>query len=241
MPDADEYEEDDKPPNPIQVAQRALIQSAVVCRGNIDHDPGHPVVQELHGRIQDWLGRLDLLLAMEPHEARILNAPLGSLDRAQIIRATWAAEGLSILAWALGRYDLPGHDEKVDPFTLTDALNFLDEGASSLLDGPVLRPREQLAACRELFYAIHCRYAKFRREKGGMDFTGWVEPEWLELLGVKGPDLMIGGDLSVGHKAILDADERRVREGENIICERHQASIWLVGEYPVYTETPADT
>lgn len=128
------------PPEPMRVAQRALIQSAVVCRGSIDLDANDPGVGETHDRLRAWLGHLDLTAAMEPAEAEILGAPLGAFNRQQVIRATWAAEGLAVLAWALRRFDLSEHDTRVDPFTLTASLDFLEEDAKSLVnEGELLR------------------------------------------------------------------------------------------------------
>src|SRR6185312_8974906 len=79
--ESEETEMADVPPGPVRVARRALIQSAVVCRGNIESEPDRPDVVETHSRIQDWLQELDLIPAMEPLEKKLIDAPLGTLGR----------------------------------------------------------------------------------------------------------------------------------------------------------------
>jgi hypothetical protein len=48
-------------------------------------------------------------------------------------------------------------------------------------------------------------------------------------------------DLAIDGKALAQVEKNRVQECEWITCERHRAIIWLVGEYPIFTETPVDT
>jgi hypothetical protein len=240
MPGANKDEIQGAPPGPMQVAQRALIQCAVVCRGSLELGASDPDVRETFERLRAWLEDIGIAVDMEPIEARLLNAPLGSLSRQQVIDATWAAEGLTILAWALRRFDLPRHDAKADPFALATSLRFLEEDARIVVDAANLRSIEELRACREVFYAIHCRYGQSRRAKRRIDFTEWLDSEWLPLLGIDQATLLSRGDLAVGDGPIDDAEEDLVRAGEWIARRRHQASIWLVGEYPIYTQTPAD-
>jgi hypothetical protein len=240
MPGENEDETHRLPPEPMRVARRALIQSAVVCRGSIELDAIDPDVGETHERLCAWLEHLDLFPAMEPMEKKILTAPLGALNRQQVIRATWAAEGLAILAWALRRFDLAEHDAKVDPFALTASLGLLDEDAISLVNEAELRAPDELQACREMLYAIHCRFGQHRRGEPRMDFMTWIEPGWLVLLGMDQSAFLVEGDLGIDGKSIDNADETLVKDGEWITQRRHQASIWLLGEYQLYTETPAD-
>jgi hypothetical protein len=240
MPSTSEDEGLISPPGPMRVARRALVQSAVVCRGSLELDASDPDVGETFDRLRAWLEQMALAAEMEPIEAQILSAPLGSLNRRQAINASWAAEGLAVLAWALRRSDLPRHDVQVDPFDLTASLGFLEEDARALVDRAELRSIDELRACREVLYAIHSRYAQRRRTRRRIDFTRWIEPEWLALLYIDRSTFLACGDLAVDGEAIEDADDSLVRVGEWIAQRRHQASIWLVGESPIYTETPAD-
>src|SRR5579864_2472225 len=90
----------DNPPSVDRVARRALILSAIVCRGHIDHGAGDVEAESLRSRMLDWVQSLDLQEEIEPQESALLNAPLGALAKRQVISATWQAEGLAILGWA---------------------------------------------------------------------------------------------------------------------------------------------
>lgn len=229
------------PPDAERVARRAMVLSAVVCRSNSDHDPANPDAIDLWERLKRWVERLGLDGEMEPAERDMLYAPLGSLDEKRRIRATWDVEGLAILAWALGRFPFPAHDEQVDAYELTDSLALLSDDAFDILQSPELRSADELDACRELLYAIHCRLREFLREGAARGISHWIEPDWLRLVGIESP-LGPQQDLRIGDVEIGQAEEDKVRQCEWAICERHRAIVWLVGEEgPVYSQVPADT
>jgi hypothetical protein len=228
-------------PDAQRVARRALILSAIVCRSNSDHDPINPDAIALWNRLKAWIESLDVASEIEPAEKEIIYAPLGSLDRQKRDQAAWRAEGLGILAWALGRYPFPKYGKKVDPYELTDKLAFLAEEAAEIILSAQLRPRVELAACRELFYAIHCRLRGFQRRKEAKNIADWIEPAWLETLEIESP-LGPTGDLRVGDVEIIAVDEEKVNQYEWAVNERHRAAIWLTGEEgPLYSQFTVDT
>jgi hypothetical protein len=229
------------PPDPQRVARRAMILAALVCRCNSDHDPTNPDAVALWERLKQWLDGLDLGNEMEPAERDIIYAPLGSLAEPLRIRTTWQAEALGILAWALQRCPFPQHSQKIDPFELTDCLDFLHEDAAKIIRHPKLLPRRELDACRELLYAMHCRVRAFLRDKDARSVADWFEPEWLEILGINSP-LGRMGDLTIGESELHESAPQNVNEFEWAVCERHRAIVWLVGEGgPLYSEVTADT
>jgi hypothetical protein len=73
--------------------------------------------------------------------------------------------------------------------------------------------------------------------------------DWLTLLQIDPEDLLVGGalgvsdlgvsDLGIGGNTIGDAAPESVQVCEWATYERHL--IWLIGEYPVYSETQVDT
>jgi hypothetical protein len=238
---ADESEGTPSPPDPQRVARRALVLSAIVCRCNADHDPSNPGAIELWHRLKVWVESQDVASEMEPLERDMICAPLASLDNKMRTRATWQAEGLAILGWALGRFPFPQYGQKVDPYELTDSLMFLDDEAGVVIQGAQLRPRPELDACRQLFYAIHCRLREFQRRRTARNIANWIEAAWLETLGVVSP-LGPTSDLRVGELEIADAEEEIVNQYEWAVYERHRAAIWLVGEEgPLYSQVPVDT
>jgi hypothetical protein len=240
MPPTDD-DNDLTPPTAIQIAQRSLVLSALVCRGFIELDADKPETPSVAIRIATWLTQLNLHGVIEPREATIINCPLGQLGRQSAIDATWKVEGLAVIAWALGRDDFPLHDEQVDPYAVTGSLDFLSDGAADLIRLPALRTASELHACRELLYAIHCRLRGYIREESRKDFTTWIEAVWLTTLHLDASHLIVDNDLAIAGKPITEVDMQSVQACEHIVRERHRASIWLVGEYPLYSELPVDT
>jgi hypothetical protein len=231
-----------EPPDAQQVARRALILSAVVCRGSIDGGAGDEHAEKLPGRIKPWLEGAALTDHLEPWEGRIMRAALGQLPSQCISDATWAVEGLAVLAWALGRSELPEHDASVDPFAVTDAVGFLADDASDFIATAELRSPDELNDYRELMYAIHCRLRGFLRREEANDFSAWVEQAWLDRLRLARGHLIVDHDLSISGKPIAAAAPGDVRRCERVINERHRTSIWLVGEeHPFYWDWSVDT
>lgn len=241
MPDENSCEPLVPPPDAQRVARRALVLSAIVCRSNSDYAPENPDAIDLWKRLLNWVEELKLEEEMESFEREMLYKPLGKLEKKERIVGSWRAEGLAILAWALDCFDFPKHDEKIDPFEVTGSLWFLDENANEVIKSAKLRPTKELSACRELLYALHCRIREFQRNKSANNIKDWIEPAWLQTLRIDSPlgpkyDILIGdGELSM-------ADEENIQLTESIICERHRAIIWLVGEGgPLYSEVSVDT
>ena len=227
--------------NAAKVARRSLVLAAVVCRGSIDLHPDQFEAESLRHRILEWLTKLDLWDEVEPSEEKLLRTPIGKLEQKDVIRATWYVEGLAILSWAMHRREFPRHDQRVVPYEVADSVSFLSEDAEELLRAARLRSRTKLNASRELLYDIHARLRDFLRNGEQKDFTHWVEKSWIDAIGLDSPHLIVDKDLAIDGKALSEVVYERVRECENITCERHRAIIWLVERYPSYSQTPVDT
>jgi Domain of unknown function (DUF4272) len=236
-------DEQDIPPLDAKlVLRRAFVMCALVCRGSIESGAGHPEAESLHKRILEWLTRMGLWNQVEPSEEKMLHSPLGGLAPKEVIRATWYAEGLAVLAWASNRLDrLPNHDEKVDPFAVTDSLLFLGDDAAEVISKATLRSPAELEACRELLYAIHARLRDFARNRGHQNFTSWVEKAWITTLKLDAAHLIVHDDLAIDNKAIGEVEGNRLQECEWVTCERRRAIIWLFGGHTIYSQIPVDT
>lgn len=232
---------DYSPPGGERVARRALILSAVICRANIDHGAGNDDAESLRNQILEWLQALDLHDEIEPWEMTMLKAPLGGLTERQVIRSSWLAEGLAILAWALNGLDLPGFSEKVDPFAVTDAVHFLSMDALNVVRSSGHRSPSELSALRDLCYDIHVALRDFERHGRPTNFVRWVDPAALSHLGLTLEELTSEGDLQIGGQPLSAAPLQARRVSEWIMCERHRAAVWLVGEELVYSKVTSDT
>ena len=232
---------DAEPVNAQRVVRRALVLAALSCRGSIETGAGQAEAETLRSRILDWIGLLKLEQELESSEQRVLYAHLGTLGQREVIESTWAVEGLAILGWGLNLLNLPKHDEKVDPFGVTDSLYFLSDDAAGLIPSARLRSTAELKAYREVAYSIHCRLTGFARSRDRKDFAAWIERAWIDLLRIDPVHFIVLGDLGIDDKEISDAEQNRIQACESLTFQRHRAIIWLLGGHPVYSKTPADT
>jgi hypothetical protein len=227
--------------SPETVAKRALAMSAYCCRGYIDTGKGNADAESVQDRMIQWLTRFNLVEQLGSFEWDAIRSPLGSMSPQIASRITWEIEGLAVLTWAIERGSLPEHDSQSDPYAVTDSMHFLAEDADHIIVNARLRGTEELRAYRDLMYAIHCRLRDFLRNGGSKDFTNWIEPRWLEILGIGATRLIINGDLGFKGQPISVLENDQLKQYEWGIREQHRASIWLVGEDQNYWETNADT
>jgi hypothetical protein len=222
------------PPTARQVAARALVVSAVVCRGFIDSGLGKPGMEAMHGRLLNWLHRLGLAEAIEPAELETLQAPLGTLPAEERVDATWQGECLAVLAWALGRYELPAFDAAVDPADVNAALGFLSDAPPPLAAGVRLRPSAEIDGLAERLFAAHWRLKRFDDDPKPLEFVAAAaDPQ----LGLKLEGLPLSdGDLAVRGKALTALPEAERLEVLRIVTERHRAANWLAGYSGFYAE-----
>ena len=228
------------PPSPERVARRALVLSAVVCRSGIEGDSKDPNAEAFRRTVLDWLEKLELLSELEPNEAEFLKKPLGLLDRRQVMDASWRTEGLAVLTWALGRYDLPAYDSQADGPIAGYALGFLSDSKETVLERPQLRSLKEMELLSESLFSAHWRLKQFSLDQKPMDFqefarTAWFGPLSLERLRLR------ERDLEIKDKALSAATEQAWREVMSIVQERHQAILWLQGQDELYSRVSTDT
>ena len=147
-------------PSPERVAKRAMVLSALVCRGFLEME--NPAdVEELRASLLPWIDTVGARKEIEQHELIVLTAPLGGLDAQTQINLAWAVEGLAILAWAMKRYELHADNTLADPQSITKTMIFLHESAKSLVDEPTLRESVELEAMKAECYTKLCRLKEF--------------------------------------------------------------------------------
>jgi len=235
-----EDQPEQNPPSAERVAQRALVLSAITCRSAIEQDAGNKQAEEFRKQVVEWIQRLDLDSEAEPLELEILRKPLGELSERQSIDCGWHAEALAVLAWALGKYQLPNYDVQVIGPDIADALGFMEEEGSTALHLPKLRPLHEITILSDQMFALHWRLRQFSLDQSAMDFQDFAPTAWFGSLNIDGLRL-IEKDLAIQDVPIFRSAEEQWREALSIAQERHQAVNWLEGYEQVYSEVTTDT
>jgi Domain of unknown function (DUF4272) len=246
----DEDDDEPDPPTPGRVARRALALVAVTVRAHNEAEAHGTEADGLHRELLDWVRDVGIEDELEgPNPSRpgwtdergIVACPPGELEAQAQTDASWRAEGLAVLAWALGLCDLPAHDEPADVFTLWETLGDLDaDRARALLAAPSLRPRDEIAALRDRLFALHWRLRDFTIRPQRMDFAGFARTAWFGPLDITGLPLA-EGDLALRGVPIDQADPELLRAVTSAAQERHLAVNWLYEGPGRYSEADVST
>lgn len=230
------------PPTAAKVARRAIALSVVSCRGTIEGEHADPKgTADLAKRSRDWLIAVGCEGELSDWERRLLDTPFGGLSERDQINASWLSEAVAVLAWALGKFELPGYEDQCDPAGAANSLGFLQPTKETVLDRPELREAAALREYNEFIYNLHWRLRNFSLNRRGYDFESLAEKAWGKPVLRYG--LMIAErDLCINGAPISRADEGDWRRAVSITQERHRASNWLIGYasedfYEVTTDT----
>ncbi|HEX8697158.1 MAG TPA: DUF4272 domain-containing protein [Longimicrobium sp.] len=237
----DDEDEDAEPPTAERVARRALALAAVTARAILEREARERGAAGKHQDLLGWVRETGVEDELEEYEREHLRQPPGRLDPRSQMNASWRLEGLAVLAWALGRFELPPHDELVDPDPLWKSLGLLDAGAArALLASPALRPREEIEALRSRLFALHWRLRDFYVKPGAMDFGEFARTCWFGPLDLTGIPL-VEGDLGLGGRRIDRAPPDVFSTAHSAAQERHQAANWLWEGPALYSEASVAT
>jgi hypothetical protein len=238
---ADEQDETADPPMAQRVARRALALTALTARAILEQDTANPEAPKTYQDLLAWVRDIGIDDELEPDEWEVLQRPLGRLDQRQQINSTWRLEGLVVLAWALGRFAIPPHDQLVELNPLWRSLGLLDgEAATALLANATLRWREEIEALRSRLFALHWRLRNYHINPGVMDFVEYARTCWFGPLEVSGLPL-VEGDLGLRGERIDRAAPDVFASAHSAAQERHQAANWLWEGPARYSEASVAT
>jgi hypothetical protein len=220
-------EEEVPPPTAERVARRALALTAVTVRAILEQDTADPEAEDTFQALLAWVDDIGIDSEFEPSERELVQTELSGLHPKAQLNATWRLEGLVVLAWALGRFQLPPPDQLVSLRPLWESLGYFDpEVAKALLTMPTLRPREEMRTLRQRLFAIHWRLRNYFANPGVMNFTEFARTCWFGPLDISGLPL-VKGDLALGGKRIDRASADAFDAAHSASQERHQAANWL--------------
>lgn len=237
--------EEDEPsadaPSAKRVARRAMAMTALTARAILEQDATNPDYPPLHQKVLRWVDDFALDQELEPDELATVRKPLGQLEPQEQTNATWRLEGLVVLAWALGRFEIPPHDELVDFNPMWGSLGFLDRDTSNeLLSDPELRPREDILTLRNRLFALHWRMRNFHIRPEPMNFVEFAETCWFGPLDISGLPI-VEGDLALQGVRIDRAPRQAFATAHSAAQERHQAANWLREGPEAYSEASVAT
>jgi hypothetical protein len=230
------------PPDAKRVARRALCLAAISGRALLEFEEmPREEAEAQRRRILTWAGELALEDELEPLEQKVLEQPLRALPRQAAVDASWRLEGLAVLGWGLGYFELPAYDELVRAQTLLPATGFMDlNRAVDIVAAPALLPVEELRELQQQCFAIHWRLRNFQLDKKSMDFRTFARECWfgpLDISAVRFCD----NDLALGEVAIGQAEPQEFQKALSSAKERHLAINWLVDGGELYSETDTST
>ncbi|HEU0115564.1 MAG TPA: DUF4272 domain-containing protein [Thermomicrobiales bacterium] len=132
------------------VARRATLIAALLRRTALEVGltAGDPEAERFD--LGAWTASEGLPALATPEEAATFTAPLGALDALDVEEATWEAEALIALAWALGLIEaMPPYDDIANPLPALDAMPVPWDSLAKFARSATLRPVEALATERE--------------------------------------------------------------------------------------------
>lgn len=234
-------EDESKRPTAERVARRAVALCALTMRAMLEQDAKDPEALETYQDMLHWLKKSNIDDELEPDEWKVIQRPLGKLDPRSHVNSTWRLEGLCMLAWALGKFEIPPPDQLVEVHHLWRSLGLLDDEVTrQLLDNPTLRSSEELDEMRKIHLALHWRLRNFKLDPEAMDFEEFAAKCWFGPLSIDGVKL-VEGDLSLFEKRIDEATEDELSLASSIAVERHMAINWLCYGPQLYSEADVST
>jgi hypothetical protein len=192
--------------------------------------------------------------SLSPSERDFFKATAATMSLRQQIDASWRAESLFVMAWALrARDELPGYGQQIDLETLAD---FPGEDREAFAASARLRPAQEIQRARDIAELWHWR----SRTRGLMEDGDALKPTAdMQARGIRGyEDIVrltseraaeqgdiraIDGDFMVLGRPYRDLSDDEWSSVRSISQERHFALNWLCGYSKAneWDETPTDT
>ncbi len=198
-----------------------------------------------------WLQTNGLWSEVSEHEREFLQAGIGEVSEQARIDASWLAESIVCLLWALGYVsELPPYDQEADHELFRNAPNGTD--VRVLVNQARLLPFEFIERQRDISELWHWRCRTTHLLQSGQltpilkDGTSMYEVI-AQTAAKAAEDRIISaplsGDFPSFGKPFRELTDREVAQVTSIAQERHRAFNWLCGHAPAnrWEDTPTDT
>jgi hypothetical protein len=248
------------------VLARARVLAAVVARSTLEQEVEDGSYtrkenEQIRRNLLRWISESGLKPELEPHEHEFLKSAVGRTTDREAINASWRSEGLGVLIWALGRFEMPAYDESCVEGIPADRIGFLAPVAEAdLASAPRLRTTAEISRYSSHMTIVGWRLKQFRASRDSelyqhasearpgqtgihesMDFAGYLrghacfKEHWLDGL------RFVDGDLAIGQQSIADSPSEAVKACASSITERQIAVYWLEGDDECYSRVSPDT
>lgn len=157
------------------------------------------------------------------------------------MRLGWLIEGAGVLAWALGRVELPPLERFFEPRVVLRQLFYMNDEGRGVLETPSIRSLDEILRFRETAFAIHCRLTEWSLRPNRIDFVetadrcAFLDEEVVRELP------LVHGDLAIDGVEIASCNELVRDHAFSIAYERHRAAIWLAGHEDGYATFAVNT
>lgn len=187
---------------------------------------------------------------LEDREREFMLTGIFETTMQQRVDASWLAESIMCLYWALGRIEqIPPYDQQADPRSNQPQKG---EKARDMISNARLRPEAEIERQRDLAELWHwrCRTHILLTAKKIPDAlpNGTMMTEVIRRTAEKAAydgffTATIDGDFPVFGKAFREISEEELSQLTSIAMERHKALNWVCGYAPGnrWYDTPTDT
>jgi hypothetical protein len=141
------------PPSAERVALRALAVAAACARAHLEaavvteRKLARDEAERHRAALDAWLRREQLTDQLTEIEQSWIEAPIGKLPEDDFRDASWSAEGLAVLLWALGvSNELPPDGAEVPPGEVMERVPAVGSEVLPFVSAARLRPRDEIAA-----------------------------------------------------------------------------------------------
>ncbi len=208
--------------------------------------------QEMFAKQNERLRASSLWEELEDKEREFMEAGIFETTTRQRVDASWLAESIMCLLWALGcRTEVAPYDQQASPFSQSDKAQAPDQ-LTNRIKQAALRPQAEIDTQRDWAELWHwrCRTQMLLTTKKIPDALpdGTTIAEVIRLTAAKAAEegvflQPIENDFPVFEKAFREVSEEELGQLTSIAMERHKAFNWLCGYAPEnhWSQTPTDT
>lgn len=202
-------------------------------------------------QVSSWMCREGLDRSLSRNEKKMLGEPLGTWSRQDILNASWRADSLGAILWALSLVDaMPGYDAECSYAAEIVMRIGLLHPVQGFVGRSSLRSADEIGRARNLAELWHWRSRTTQLLNEPTRLPSDCSPNYLEGIIGQAAEMAhrrgdisapIDGDFPAFGKPYRDLTANEYSMVTSIAMERHFALNWLSGYSDDWDNTPTDT